>query len=333
KQSIERVFISIPRFSVGAIPATFGIVSKTVRDGNNLLKPYPSWSWHVNLEQCNFYRLVSVFRTWVDECNRLWVLDSGVVGDDQWCPPQILIFNADTDELLHKYEVPFDIHRNRTTYVTPAVELETIGNVSICEKAWLYGADVNGSLLVYSLEQNQAWSYRHPSFNYNENYTTMVIEGLSFSFNDGVLGLALSPVFNGKSRRLYYHSLNGNTENWVYTDYLRNRVNDSQIFNTLPNERGEQSAPQAFDKWGNLYFSLINSVEVVSWNIKYPYRRKFWKIIGNNQKTMQFPSGLKVSLGKQGQEQLWIFATSIQRYATGNLNNSQINFRLFYRDL
>lgn len=74
-----------------------------------LAQPYPSWDWHQDAaagqpENNNCSGLVSVFRTRADRCNRLWVLDSGVVDSlvnfRVACPPKILIFDLTTDTLV-----------------------------------------------------------------------------------------------------------------------------------------------------------------------------------------------------------------------------------------
>lgn len=61
--------------------------------------------------------LTSVFRMTADECGRLWVIDSGAVdaiGDIRVvCPPQIVIFDLNTDKLLWRYVIPKSQVRSR----------------------------------------------------------------------------------------------------------------------------------------------------------------------------------------------------------------------------
>lgn len=66
---------------------------------------YPDWSWHTaGRGDINCTGLISVYRVRADRCNRLWVLDAGVVTsiDDfrRVCPPKILIFDMATDRLV-----------------------------------------------------------------------------------------------------------------------------------------------------------------------------------------------------------------------------------------
>lgn len=67
------------------------------------LKPYPDWATNKIHEQDNTTKIVSTFRIRVDECDRLWVLDTGladILGKaEQITPPKILIYDLKTDKV------------------------------------------------------------------------------------------------------------------------------------------------------------------------------------------------------------------------------------------
>ncbi|XP_065209990.1 protein yellow-like [Planococcus citri] len=102
----SKIFVTLPKWKEG-VPVTLGFVGRG-QGRSPAIKPYPDWSWHG--QSCD--GLTSVFRIDVDVCNRLWVLDSGVVDAEntvrQMCPPQIFIFDLETDKLLHRYTLPRD---------------------------------------------------------------------------------------------------------------------------------------------------------------------------------------------------------------------------------
>lgn len=102
----SKIFVTLPKWKEG-VPVTLGVVGRG-QGRSPAIKPYPDWSWHG--DSCD--GLTSVFRIDVDVCNRLWVLDSGVVDAEntvrQMCPPTIFIFDLETDKLLHRYAVPRD---------------------------------------------------------------------------------------------------------------------------------------------------------------------------------------------------------------------------------
>jgi hypothetical protein len=75
------------------------------------LQPYPSWDWQGTEGNCS--GLVSVYRARQDRCNRLWVLDSGVITTlDNYspvCQPKILVFDLKTDTLLRNIILPREV--------------------------------------------------------------------------------------------------------------------------------------------------------------------------------------------------------------------------------
>lgn len=64
----------------------------------------------------------------IDECNRLWVLDTGFLeGQALNCEAQLLAFDLNTDRLLQRIKIPNDIARSKdgqTLLATPIVETE-----------------------------------------------------------------------------------------------------------------------------------------------------------------------------------------------------------------
>lgn len=80
--------------------------------------PYPSWeantlpvnrSTDANSEEENS-RIISTFRLRVDECDRLWVMDTGLAdilgSPHQYKPPSIVIFDLTTDKLIRRFVIP-----------------------------------------------------------------------------------------------------------------------------------------------------------------------------------------------------------------------------------
>lgn len=56
--------------------------------------------------------IISTFRIRADECDRLWVMDSGladILGNPkQIAPPALVIFDLNTDQLIRRYTIPAD---------------------------------------------------------------------------------------------------------------------------------------------------------------------------------------------------------------------------------
>lgn len=82
--------------------------------------PYPSWEVNTlpempvnNSKNGNSrmkLKIYSSFRLRIDECDRLWVIDSGLTDISsrftQLAPPAIVIFDLHTDKLIKRFEIP-----------------------------------------------------------------------------------------------------------------------------------------------------------------------------------------------------------------------------------
>ena len=58
----------------------------------------------------------------IDECKRLWVMDAGKIGlatSPQVCPPKILIFNLETNQLIHRYVIPMNQYHEDSLFINP----------------------------------------------------------------------------------------------------------------------------------------------------------------------------------------------------------------------
>jgi hypothetical protein len=52
----------------------------------------------------------------------LWVVDTGKIGlatSPQLCPPKILIFNLDNNQLVHRYLIPNHQYSQNSLFINP----------------------------------------------------------------------------------------------------------------------------------------------------------------------------------------------------------------------
>lgn len=75
----DKLFITVPRRRVG-VPSTLNFVWMNSTERHNVpLIPYPNWrinQFEPTREPDNF---VSIYRTAVDPCDRLWMIDTGLI--------------------------------------------------------------------------------------------------------------------------------------------------------------------------------------------------------------------------------------------------------------
>jgi hypothetical protein len=65
-----------------------------------------------NLLEKNNGTIISTFRIRADECDRLWVMDSGLAdilgSPKQWAPNSIAVYDLNTDKLIKRFVIPDD---------------------------------------------------------------------------------------------------------------------------------------------------------------------------------------------------------------------------------
>jgi len=103
----------MPRFMTG-VPASLGYS----KSSSSLIEPYPSYDWHSsNGRDCD--GITSVYRVAFDDCNQMWVLDSGKIGNTQYCQPQLLIFNLISDKLVKRFRFDKSLYVDNSLFITP----------------------------------------------------------------------------------------------------------------------------------------------------------------------------------------------------------------------
>jgi len=154
---------------------------------------------------------------------------------------------------------------------------------------------------------------------------------------DGLFGMALSPFKNKyDDRTLYFHSLASITENYVKTSVLRNATSwengaggpNPRYFQDFPNTRVSQSAAQAMDRNGIMFFGLLTPMSIGCWNSNREYNSKNMDIISRNPETLQFPSAMKIINNLKGEQELWTLTCRFQKVMTGSINTNELNFRI-----
>lgn len=137
-------------------------------------------------------------------------MDTGRIGAQQYCQPQLLVFNLDTDTLIHRYRFPENQFKSGVSlFLTPVLDVKD-PPPGRCLDTKVYIADVTGfGLIVYDSRANRSWRVQNKLFYPNPNYGTHTIAGESFDLMDGIFGLALTPA-NTRGKFIFFEMYNPN---------------------------------------------------------------------------------------------------------------------------
>ncbi|CAD1480573.1 unnamed protein product, partial [Heterotrigona itama] len=296
------------------IPSSLNTITDRNGPGGPLLAPYPDWSW-ANVKNCS--AIISVYRVAIDRCDRLWVLDTGVVGTDQTCPAKLVVFDLHTSRLLRRIEIPKDVATNSTTgsglLVTPVVQ--TFGHN--CKRTNVYISDVEGYGLIVYDGDDSFQRLTSSAFDADLRYQNYTIEGQTFQLNDGIIGMALSP-----RNLLHFNPMSSHNLNAVNTrELLRgNEIKGEDILWT-------QASAKAASRTGAIFFGLVGDTSIACINEHRPLKRHNIVEVARNRETLQFTSGLKVKNARRGEE-LLALTNRYQKAATDTYNLSEVNFRI-----
>ncbi|KAF6201411.1 hypothetical protein GE061_005859 [Apolygus lucorum] len=315
----QKIFVTMPRLKKG-VPATLATVGLT-----GALNPYPSWNWH---QEGDCEGITSVFRVDIDQCGRLWVLDTGNVeifsNQKRICPPQILVFDLHTDRLLDRYRIPEDQLESKSLLITIAVDARG----PRCEDTYAYLADVVGyKIIVFDAQTETSWRANNRYLYPYPTSSLFDINGVTFELTDGVL------TNNYGDRKLYFHSFASHKENWVPTSVLRNKTlltsgDPKMEFRLLEGSRPSQAAAQAMTPSGILFFGLVTENSIACWNSRLSYTNDNIIRVAKDKKTLQFASGIKVRKGR-----VWSLTSRLQNYIDGNVPMNETNYRVVMGDL
>ncbi|XP_060832417.1 major royal jelly protein 2-like [Bombus pascuorum] len=306
------------------VPSSLNVISDKRGPGGPLLTPYPNWNW-TSTENCS--NIISVYRVSIDRCDRLWVLDTGVINDDHVCPAKLVVFDLTTSELLQQIEIPENIAINSTSgqglLVTPAVQTFDRD----CNRIYVYIADADGyGLIVYDGSSFRRLTSN--AFNFDPRYTNYTIDGTSFQLQDGIVGMAISPV----TANLHFSPMSSHNLDYVNTYQLMQLQGDQVQYQEAEDILWTQSSAKAVSTSGAVFFGLVSDTSIGCRNEFRPLRRENIRLVARNRQTLQFTSGLKVK-DCLGREELWAMTNKYQRIATGTLDYDDVNFRILKGDV
>ncbi|BET00511.1 Major royal jelly protein [Nesidiocoris tenuis] len=337
----DRVFLTLPRIWSGN-PATVAWVPRN-RDGypanpSPVLQPFPSWDWHVNAAGGNPTRdncsgIVSVFRTRMDKCNRLWVLDSGVMDSlvtfTVACRPKILIFDLNNDQLLRTITLPPDVTRPNTLVTNLVLDDQTAGfagGPGACDSMFVYISDsTNPGLIVYDYARDSTWRLQSPKFFPEPDWGTYRVAGESFTLMDGIIGMTLSPSTSYR-KTLYVQAFASDRLYSIPVTALQRGPNpgdDGDLPVSLVGHKSSQAAGMATSADGSLVFSPVSETAIASWLPGSPNH----KVVAYSPELLQMVLDFRTAeLTDNGN--IWLVSSRFQKFFRRTVNPQEINLRV-----
>lgn len=297
------------------------------------LKPYPSWSAH-RMSADETPEIISPFRIRADNCGRLWVLDTGVenlVAEENatvLSPTRLLVYDLHNDNLLRSYKFPDDHIKPDSFFASIAVEDEN------CDDSFAYMADLGKpGLVIYSWRSQSSWRMTHNFFHPDPTAGNFSINNITFQWEDGIFGLALSKPQGPENHPiLYFHPFVSMDEFQVSTKFLKNETlaTSSEIYHEFKRigSRGPngQSSVEFLDKkTGVLFYTLPNLNAIACWKTtNKEYTVKSQGRIFMDPVLMEFPNDIKVD----DQSRLWVLSDRLQKFIFSELDTNEVNFRI-----
>ncbi|XP_062546216.1 protein yellow-like [Armigeres subalbatus] len=327
----RRLFLTLPRWKTG-IPASLVYININETSSQSpKLRPYPSWNAHRLTTDGEAPEIVSPFRIRADRCGRLWVLDTGIAdllgSAKSLAPTSLLVYDLHNDNLLRRYKFPKDHVKEASFYANIAVE------DSNCDDTYAYAADLGApGLVVYSWKLQESWRVQHHFFHPDPLSGNYTITGISFQWDDGLFGMALSRPQSDGFSTMYFHPLSSTNEFSVSTKVLQNQTlaTSDKIykeFKVLGSRGPNGQAGVAFldQKTGVIFYALPNLNAVTCW--KTSNRAYTIKSVGRvymSTTDMVFPNDVKVD----DESNLWVLSDRLHQYMYASLDPKDVNFRI-----
>ncbi|XP_011194670.1 protein yellow [Zeugodacus cucurbitae] len=335
----ERMFITTPRWKDG-VPASLSYLPYPPKERSPALRPYPDWSAHSDVEQPDCAKLISVYRSSIDPCGRLWVIDSGIVNAtnnlNQICQPKIVAFDLATDKMVVSFTLPPDQVKEDSLHSNILADVQD----NQCEDAFVYVTDVwRFGIVVYSLSKNRSWRVTNYNFNPNPIASDFNVYGLNFQWLDGVFGMSLTPTtqtaHSSSERTLYFHPMASFKEFAVSTNLLRDEKlwpASAQRLSKYFVEVGDrgylsQSSAAGIARNGVMFYTQVHRDNIGCWDTTKPYARgNLAMLLGRRQTLVQFPNDLTVD--QEPEQSVWVMSNKLPIYLYGQLDYSKVNFRI-----
>ncbi|KAK2576996.1 hypothetical protein KPH14_011958 [Odynerus spinipes] len=322
----NRMLITVPRWKNG-VAATLNYIWMNDTNESPALTPYP------DLETNNIHAsdgLVSIFRVRVDDCGRLWGVDTGIsdiLGNTSVVQPvRIIVIDLKTDKVIRKYTLKDSDQKADSFMADLVVDVKS----DSCEDAYVYISDFSAyGLIVYSWAKNDSWRIEHNYFYFDPLHGNYNISGYNFQWTDGIFGVALTPFQDDGYRTLCFHAMSGIREFCVSTEILKDdTLTLSRNFYAfhVAGEKGQdsQGPSSVIDQETRIaYFTQVHKNGISCWDTDVKLTPETFILAGQDNETMVYPNDLTIDYTSR---KLYVLADNLPKFEHSNLNKIKGNY-------
>ncbi|XP_018332062.1 L-dopachrome tautomerase yellow-f2 [Agrilus planipennis] len=328
----DKLFVTVPRRRFG-VPSTLNYVwTNTTSKHNVPLIPYPSWDYN-RLNSTNRDRIVSVYRTAVDTCDRLWFVDAGVVNSlgsrAPIRPPTVFAIDLNTDTVIRRYELKSsDLAPGSIGLSSLTIDVDPEN----CNDTFAYIVDLGGyGLIVYDFANDSSWRVTHNYFAMEPSAGDIEVAGIKFQWTDGIFSTALGKRDKDGFRTVFFHSMVGRHMYAVSSRILRNRELATRTYHgddfKVLGDRGpgaHTTMTAMHEPTGVLFMGLINQNGLGCWNTNKEFLSKNFDIVDRDEVKMIYPSDVKVS-----GDDVIVLTNNMPLFIYSSLDYNNTNFRVW----
>lgn len=331
----NKMFITVPRLKKG-VPSTLNYIELNSTTKDPKLTPYPDWPTneiyffnHISARN----QFISVIRVRVDACDRLWILDEGILerfgNKTKFRNPTLFVYDLHTNRFLRFYQYTDDDTPHETFIVDLVVDV-TKDN---CDNAYAYVSDpMTSSLLVYSWAQHKSWCLKHSFFHFDPLQTNYYVGGHNFQWRDGLFGLSLSKTNKDGFRTLFFQPISGANTFSVSTQVLQNKHlidhPDFYYFFSVEGRKGNHTQGSSMildEETGVVFQTQINKNGIGCWNTFKLLNEDNFELFLENHEVLVYPNDLKID---NSTRKLYILVNKLPILFFGKFNTSDVNFRI-----
>ncbi|XP_047352408.1 protein yellow-like [Vespa velutina] len=324
--SQDRMIITVPRWRNGVV-ANLNYVWMNDTSESPSLNPYPDFETNdIHLPDS----IVNIFRVRVDECNRLWAVDTGIsdiYGNTTILQPvRIIVIDLKTDKIIRKYTLKDSDQKHNSFIADLVIDVKP----DACQDAYAYLSDFSAyGLIVYSWAKNNSWRIEHNYFYFDPLQGDYNISGYNFQWTDGIFGLALTPYQDDGYRTLYFHAMSGITEFYVSTEVLQDDTlilsNNYHAFHVAGDKGPKSQGPSSvIDQETEIaYFTQIQKNGIGCWDTNVKLTPETFILVDQNNETMIYPNDLAIDYDSR---KLYVLSNNLPKFEHSDLSKKENNY-------